>query len=202
MSERRQIRRAAEEALTDPRLRTPAPPQPDEPQRTDLPPGFAGRPTRHADDYDSRGARPAYMDLHPHPHSRLTSTQLQFRMRPTPWYRTNAAKIALLVLGVVAAVVSLVVLFWPTSSGEPEESGTVPSPEPSSQPSTTTSLAPSARPPVLLPPPPPPTTTSETPSQQYYPPYYPQQPSNPPRINVTRTPMSVEPEIRQRPRGQ
>ena len=122
MTERRQIRRAAEEALTDPRLRMPnLPPAFDDPRRDDLPPGFAGRPVRTNDVSYDDGYATTYT---PHPLSRPTSTQLQFRLRPTPWYRTTAAKVALVVAGLVAAAVAIVVLLWPSSSSAPVESGT------------------------------------------------------------------------------
>lgn len=204
MTERRQIRRAAEEALTDPRLRLPtAPPAPDDRRRDDLPPGFGGRPVRTNEDaYDA-----GYVNTFaPHPLSRPTSTQLQFRMRKTPWYRTNAAKLALVVIGLVAAVASIVVLLWPSSSPAPVDTGTTsaPAPSPSASPTPSASLAPPAPPPVLLPPPPPPPPPPPEAApppqqrQQYYPRYDPP-PSKKPEIGVTRAPMSVSPTMKPKP---
>jgi hypothetical protein len=201
MTERRQLRRAAEEALTDPRLRMPTlPAEPDDLRRDDLPPGFAGRPVRTTDDTSDDGYVNTYT---PHSLSRPTSTQLQFRMRKTPWYRTNAAKLALVVIGLVAAVTSLVVLLWPTSSSAPVDTGTTsaPAPSPSASPTPSASLAPPAPPPVLLPPPPPPPPPSESTAapapqqtQQYYPRYDPPT-TKKPEIGVTRAPISVAPSV-------
>jgi hypothetical protein len=89
--ERRQIRRAAEEALTDPRLRLPVPPADvDETQSADLPPGFGGVARSNG--------------FAPHPTTEPAFTALTFRVAPEPWYRTNAAKLVLVVVGLGAPI--------------------------------------------------------------------------------------------------
>lgn len=200
--ERRQIRRAAEEALdetpTDPRL--PIIELPDEidedPARDDLPPGFAGAP-HHTNGYA------------PHPATAPAFTTLTFRAKPEPWYRSNAAKIALLVVGLVAAVTSVVVLLWPSSTA-PQDAGTTTAPAPSPSASATPTkpqqpslLPPLAPPPVGLPPPPPPPPPAEPPPPaappRYYPRYTEPTTQRPPRIDVTRAPISVAPSIKQTP---
>ena len=203
--ERRQIRRAAEEALdeapTDPRL--PIIELPDEidddPARNDLPPGFGGAP-HHTNGYA------------PHPATAPAFTTLTFRARPEPWYRSNAAKIALLIAGLVAAVASLVVLLWPTSTPAPQDAGTTTAPAPSPSASVTPTqsgkpslLPPLAPPPVGLPPPPPPPPPAEPPppaapqQPRYYPRYTEPTQEKPPQIDVTRAPISVAPKITQTP---
>lgn len=206
MTERRTIRRAAEEAIADPRLGLPA----KFAQQSDvLPPGFAGRPVRdnYAEAVDS-GPVTTYA---PHPMSRPTSTQLQFRVRPTPWYRSRGAKLAIVGVAMIAAIVSVVLVLWPDSSTAPQDSGatTSPAPAPSATPTTvpSASLAPPAPPSVLLPPPPPPPPPAESsapppaaPPQQYYPqPRYNPPPSNKPEIGVTRAPISVSPSVKPSP---
>lgn len=207
MTERRTIRRVAEEAMADPRLGLPAK---FAQQSDELPPGFAGRPVRdtYAEaDVDS-GPVATYA---PHPMSRPTSTQLQFRLRATPWYRSKGAKLALVVVGMIAAIVSIVLLLWPDSSSAPQDSGptTAPAPSPSA-PATTApsaSLAPPAPPSVLLPPPPPPPPPAESsapppaapPRYNQQPRYNPPAPSNKPEIGVTRAPMSVSPTVKPSP---
>ena len=205
MTERRQIRRSAEEALTDPRLRMPLLPfEPDDRRRDDLPPGFAGRPIRTNGDAPDNGYPNTYT---PHPLSRPTSTQLQFRLRKTPWYRTNATKLATVALALVAAAASLVVLLWPSSSPAPQDTGTTtgPAPSPSASPTPSASLAPPAPPSVLLPPPPPPPPPAPPESapppqqqQQYYPRYDPPT-TKKPEIGVTRTPISASPTVKKKP---
>jgi hypothetical protein len=196
--ERRHIRRAAEEALTDPRLRLPVPPADlDDTQSGDLPPGFGGVARSNG--------------FAPHPTTEPAFTSLTFRVAPEPWYRTNAAKLVLVVLGLGAAVTSLVVLLWPGSTPEPQpqDGGTsAPAPSPSASPTQSTPLSaeltpPAPAPPVGLPPdgPPPPAPPSADqmapPSAppRYYPPQYDQPTQEKPEIDVTRAPISVAPSI-------
>lgn len=181
---------ALDDAPTDPHLPVVVLPDdpgptPYPPPRDDLPPGFGLEP-------EHRG---------PHPATTPALTTLTFRVRPEPWYRSNAAKLTLVVLGLLVAVVSIVILLWPSSTDAPSDSGaTTPAPSPSASatPSTTT---PSTPPRVELPPPPPPPPTSEsTAPPVYYPPYYgPPQPTRKPRIDVTRTPISVSPTVKPKP---
>jgi hypothetical protein len=181
-----------DDAPTDPRLPiVDLTEEIDDAPRDDLPPGFADTP-RWANGYG------------PHPATQSAFTTLTFRARPDPWYRTNAAKLALVVLGLVAAVAGIVVLLWPSSSSAPQDSGitTAPAPTPSATPSPTpsASLAPPAPPPVLLPPPPPPPPPSESAPAAppaYYPPryYQPDTPTKKPQIDVTRAPISVAPSV-------
>jgi hypothetical protein len=192
--ERRQIRRAAEEALTDPRLRLPlVPTEFDDPgqQSDELPPGFGGvtRPNAFA----------------PHPAAAPAFTALTFRARPDPWYRTNAAKLALVVLGLGAAVASLVVLLWPSSTSEPQPQDAGSTSAPAATPTASPSASPSAElppvpPPVGLPPGvPPPTADQMAPPAappRYYPPQYDEPTQQKPQIDVTRAPISVAPSVR------
>lgn len=200
ITERRQIRRAAEEALTDNGPRPMSSFEYNDPRRDDLPPGFYGRPTRPAPVAEPEPTRPTYVNGYASQQvPRLTSTQLEFRMRATPWYRKRAVLLTLVALGLVAAAVSLVVLLWPASTPAPQETGTTTAPAPSPSPSTSASLAPPAPPSVVLPPPPPPpppeTTPSAAPPPVYYPRYDPPS-TKPPEINVTRTPISVSPTVK------
>lgn len=210
VTERRTIRRVAEEAMSDPRLGLPAKFTPGETQSDALPPGFAGRPVR--DNYADAENNGYVNDFRPHPMSRPTSTQLMFRLRPTPWYRTKAAKLVVAVLALAAAVTGIVILLWPTSTPAPTDStpatsqAPAPSPSPTATPSA--SLRPSATPEVIAPPPPPP--PPPPPSQSAPPPaapprYYPQPRYNPPppsvkpEIGVTRAPISVKPTVKPPP---
>jgi hypothetical protein len=197
--ERRHIRRAAEEALTDPRLRLPVPPADlDETQSGDLPPGFGGVARSNG--------------FAPHPTTEPAFTNLTFRVAPEQWYRTNAAKLVLVVLGLGAAVTSLVVLLWPGSTPEPQpqDGGSTSAPAPSPSASPTQSAPPIAElpppapaPPVGLPPdgPPPPAPPSAdqmappAAPPRYYPPQYDQPTQEKPEIDVTRAPISVAPSI-------
>lgn len=197
MVERRTIRRAAEEALeeapTDPRLPIIVLPEElDDPARDDLPPGFGGAST-HTNGHA------------PHPATAPAFTTLTFRPTPTPWYRTNAAKLALLGTGVAVALASLVVLLWPSSSPAPQDAGTTtaPAPSPSAAPSLTPSATPSpppvGLPPAQLPPPPPPPAAEPASPPVYYPQYYPPSEQKKPQTNVTRAPISVSPTIKPKP---
>ena len=207
MSERRVIRRAAEaaidEAPTDPRLPIVVLPEEvveEDFTRDDLPPGFGGAP-QYGNGYA------------PHPATMPAFTTLTFRATPEPWYRTNAAKLVLLGIGLTAAVTSLVVLFWPTSSPAPQDTGTTtaPAPSPSASPTPTQSAslqppAPAELPPgagLPPPPPPPPPEPPPAPPQQQQPQYYPRynEPTEQkkPQVDVTRAPISVAPSIKQTP---
>ncbi len=197
--ERQQIRRAGEEAfdeaLTDPRMQLPVLLIEDDPARDDLPPGFPGA-LHHAHGYA------------PHPVTTPTFTTLTFRSIPEPWYRTNAAKLTLVGLGLVAAMASVVALLWPSYTPTPQDAGTTtaPAPSPSASP-TRSQSAPSVPSPVGLPPaglPPPPPPPAEPPPPASPPHYYPRytEPSKQkPRVDVTRTPISVAPTVRQQPRA-
>jgi hypothetical protein len=196
--ERRQIRRAAEEALIDPRLLKPVQPAAfDERQSDDLPPGFGGVARSNG--------------FAPHPATELTFTNLTFRITPEPWYRTNAAKLVLVVLGLGAAVTSLVVLLWPGSTPEPrpQDAGSTSAPAPSPSASPTQSAQPGTElpppapaPPIGLPtdvPPPPPSADQMAPPAappRYYPPQYDEPTQTKPEIDVTRAPISVAPSIK------
>jgi hypothetical protein len=201
--ERRQIRRAAEEALTDPRLRLPLiGAEFDEPgqQSDDLPPGFGGVPRSNG--------------FASHPASAPVFTTLTFRVRPDPWYRTNAAKLVLVVLGLAAAVASLVVLLWPSSKPEPQPqdagSTSAPAPTPSASPTPSAPpsaelLPPSPAPPVGLPPgvppPPPPPSADQmappaAPPRYYPPPQYDEPTQKKPDTGLTRAPISVAPQVK------
>jgi len=207
MAERRQIPRAAEEALedapTDPRLPMIVLPEEildDDPRRDDLPPGFTSG-HKYANGYA------------PHPATSPTFTTLTFRAMPEPWYRTNPAKIALLVVGLAATVTSVVMFLWPTSSPAPQDGAatTAPAPSPSASPTPTQSgspsLLPSAVPPLVglpLPPPPPPPPAEPPPAApeqqpRYYPRYSEPSQQKPPQVDVTRAPISVAPSIKQAP---
>jgi hypothetical protein len=197
--ERRHIRRAAEEALTDPRLRLPVPPTDvDETQSADLPPGFGGTARANG--------------LAPHPATEPAFTALTFRVAAEPWHRTNAAKLVLVALGLGAAVTSLVVLLWPSSTPEPQpqDAGSTSAPAPSQSASPTPSATPSAElpppapappvglPPDGLPPPAPPPADQMAPPAApptYYPPQYDEPTQRKPEIDVTRAPISVAPSI-------
>ena len=128
--ERQQIRRAAEEAfeeaLTDPRMQLPVLLTEDDPARDDLPPGFPGA-LHHTNGYA------------PHPVTSPTFTTLTFRSIPEPWYRTNAAKLTLVGLGLVTAVASIVALLWPSYPPSPQDAGTTTAPAPSPSASPTPS---------------------------------------------------------------
>jgi hypothetical protein len=200
-----QHRRAAEEALedapTDPRLPTIVLAEEiEDPSRDDLPPGFGVAP------FANRYAA--------HPATTPTFTTLTFRPRPEPWYRTNAAKVVLLVLGLAAVAASVVALLWPSSDSATRDSGTTttPAPSPSATPSQTQSdlqpPAPAELPPGAgLPPPPPPPPAPPPPPEaappaaprQYYPRYTEPSAQKPPQHDVTRAPMSVAPSIKQTP---
>jgi hypothetical protein len=184
--ERRQIRRAAEDALADPLLRLPLePPNSFDERSDDLPPGFGGV-TRS----NGFGA--------PQPFTSLT-----FRVPPAPWYRTNGAKFALVVLGLGTAVAALVVLLWPSSTPEPQPrdagSTSVPAPSPSASP--TQPAPPSAQPPPVSPPPLPPAPSADQMAPPasppaYHPPQYDAPTQKKPELDVTRAPMSVAPTIK------
>jgi hypothetical protein len=185
--ERRHIRRAAEEALTDPRLRLPV--DVDEAQSGDLPPGF--------------GSVARANGLAPHPATEPAFTNMTFRVAPEPWCRTSAAKLVFVVLGLGVAVASLVVLLWPGSTPEPQpqDAGSTSAPAPSPSASPTPSAPPSTElpPPAPLPPPPAPPSADQMAPPPAPPRYYPPQNDEPtqqkPEIDVTRTPISVAPSI-------
>lgn len=119
---------------------------------------------------------------------------------PSSWYQSPTAIGALAAIGVavIAIVVSAVLLVSHNSrdtTPEPVERTTVmPSPEPATSAPRTT---PSASSPA--PPPPPPETTAAPPPPEPPPPTARTNPSRQPRIDVTRTPMSVEPQPRRPP---
>jgi hypothetical protein len=182
-----------EDALTDPRMPIPALSTEPEPDDDGLPPGFVG-------------AR-----IGPHPATTPDAfTALTFRPIREPWYRTNAAKLALVGLGLGAAIASVVVLLWPNStSAPPRDAGSTSAPAPSpsasptpSAPPNTELLPPAPPPPVGLPPdvPPPPAPSADqmTPPAappRYYPPQYDQPTQQKPQVDVTRAPISVAPSI-------
>lgn len=200
----RQYSRADDEALTDPRLRLPVPPIDADDvrqQSDDLPPGFGGVNRSNG--------------FTPHPATEPAFTTMTFRVAPDPWYRTNAAKLVIVVLGLTVAAASLVVLLWPNSTSGPptEDTGvSTPAPSPSAAPTETAPssappLPPDLAPPVGLPPgappPPPPDSADQMapPSApaRYYPPQYDEPTQKKPEIDVTRAPISVAPTVTQQP---
>lgn len=179
----------SDDAPTDPHMRAVVPQDPPHDDGPALPPGF-GAPI------DNDGYRP-------HPVSNAALSTLTFRLRPEPWYRTNAAKIALLALVLAAGVAALVVLLWPTSTAPQDDSNTpAPAPTPSATVTPTTVATTPAqsrppRPPGPPPPPPPPAATAEprqSPQTRWYPRYDNPTPKRPPRINETRLPPSFSPD--------
>jgi hypothetical protein len=167
-------------------------------QSGDLPPGF--------------GSVARANGLTPHPATEPAFTNMTFRVAPEPWYRTNAAKLALVVLGLGVAVTSLVVLLWPSSTPElqPQDAGSPSAPAPSPSASPTPSAPPSTElppptpaPPVGQPsdgtPPPAPGSADQMTPPAAPPTYYPPQDDEPtqqkPEIDVTRAPISVAPSI-------
>ena len=163
-------------------------------QSDELPPGFSTGPRSY-----TAGLQPLAMSA---------ATSMTFRFRPEPWYRTNAAKLALVVLGLATAVAAIVVLLWPSSTPQPQPQDTTSSSAPTPSATPTQSAAPSPEPvpapappgdlpPGDLPPgpPPPPDPSAE---QMAPPAYYPRydQPTKKPAIDVTRAPISVAPPIR------
>jgi hypothetical protein len=181
-----------DDALTDPEMPIPTfAPEADgfDDVRHDLPPGFA----------DER--------VGPHPiTTQAAFTSLTFRPMREPWYRSNAAKLALVGLGLATAVAAVVVLLWPTSTSQPAPADTSPSSPtatPTAPPSAPSAdLPPAPAPPVGqppdLPPPPPgpdPSADQLTPqAPRYYPRWQPT-PTKKPEINVTRAPISVAPGV-------
>ncbi|WP_319450393.1 MULTISPECIES: hypothetical protein [unclassified Mycobacterium] len=160
-------------------------------QRADLPPGF--------------GSVARANGLTPHPATEPAFTNMTFRVAPEPWYRTNAAKLALVILGLGAAVASLVVLLWPSSTPEraPQDAGSTSAPAPSPSASPTQSAPPSTElsPPPPAPPPPPSASASAdqmappAAPPRYYPPQYDAPTQKKPQTDVTRAPMSVAPSV-------
>lgn len=194
--EQRRPRRAAEDAVADPGAHQSAErdgPAPPVRQSDELPPGF------------STGPRSYTAGLQPFTTSAATS--MTFRIRPDPWYRTNAAKLALVVLGLATAVAAVVMLLWPSSTPQPQpqdatsSSAPTPSATPSQSAAPSPEPTPAPAPPGDLPPgdlppgPPPPDASAE---QMAPPAYYPRydQPTKKPAIDVTRAPISVAPPIR------
>ena len=119
-----------------------------------------------------------------------------FKPAPTPWYRTGRSRAVIVAvsLAVIALVVSGVLLAFRGSSGE----HTIPANGPDTSTAPTTATAPpttaaeSPLPPPPPPPPPPPTASeiNRAPIVERQ-----QQPKKKPEINVTRTPMSVHPQM-------
>lgn len=194
--EQRQPRCVAEEAVADPRARQPVerdgPARPNR-QSDELPPGFSTGPRSY-----TAGLQPL---------TTSAATSMTFRVRPDPWYRTNAAKLALVMLGLATAVAALVMLLWPSATPQPQpldatsSSAPTPSATPTQSATASPELAPAPAPPGDLPPgdlppsPPPPDASAE---QMAPPAYYPRydQPTKKPAIDVTRAPISVAPPIR------
>jgi hypothetical protein len=125
-----------------------------------------------------------------------------YKPPPAPWYRTTVALLAICAIGgaVIAIVVSAVLLFSRTSRGPTHDTDPTAPATPSSAPAKT-------RPPMIATVPAPPPTESlpsESPSESEPtasapivvapPPTHEATPTAPPRINVTRAPMSVSPE--------
>jgi hypothetical protein len=166
-------------------------------QSDELPPGF--------------GSVPPSNGFAPHPATAPAFTTLTFRVRPDPWYRTNAAKLALVVLGLAAAVASLVVLLWPSSTPEPQPQdagSSAPAPSPTASPTqsapTSAQLPPPPAPPIGPPPggpPPPPAPSADQMAPPasppaYYPPQYDEPTQKKPETDVTRAPISVAPTVK------
>lgn len=134
---------------------------------------------------------------------------LTFKPARTPWYRTNAALIALLAMAAAALLLAIVpMVLRGESAGSEESTDIAPAPlssaAPTSSPSSPTGApptltsAPAAAPPPPTAPPPPAPVQDNRPA--YTPSYSPRNSfppqSNKPEVGVTRAPISVAPEIR------
>ncbi|MCW2519338.1 MAG: hypothetical protein JWR46_1957 [Mycobacterium sp.] len=127
----------------------------------------------------------------------FNATTWNFKPAPTPWYRTGLSLtvIVALSIAVVALVVSVVLLAF---RGSPAEEN-IPANAPGTSTAPTTETAPVATseeppppPPPPAPPPPPPTAAEVSRAPVYQ---RPPQPTKKPEINVTRSPMSVHPQM-------
>jgi hypothetical protein len=196
--QRRQIRRATELALLTPLLDRRIDDDDDEPVTGPI---FVGGVENEPDEVaaDDRFETPPGFQ----PVGAPIADTLTNRSIPRPWYRTKQTKIALIAGAVIAMTVSVVLVALRGSGTAPGESTTAvtsATPAPSSARLSPSSVAPTqpvvppAPPPVPPPPPPPPAeqapvVTGSNPWPRSQAP----SPTEKPRIDVTRTPMSVAP---------
>jgi hypothetical protein len=158
----------------------------------------------HQVEHEDVPADPAWTEPPPPPGERtfdaFNASTWNFKPSSTPWYRTGRTPTVLVAVtvAVVALVVSVVLLAFRGSSED--DTAPVKSPDASTAPTTATAPpATSAEPPPPPPPPPAPPPPPPTASEIDQPPVYqrPQQrqPTRKPEINVTRSPMSVKPQM-------